>query len=102
MLAGVLLASASTVCAQSTRRSKTRPARAQVQSPARPDSAFDQVVKLGDEARLAGRLDEAFGLYTKALAIQPKWTEGWWNVGAILYEKDRYPEARDAFRNVVA
>jgi tetratricopeptide (TPR) repeat protein len=102
VLAGTLLASASTVCAQSTRRSKPRQPRAPQQSSARPDPAFDQVVKLGDEARLSGRLDEALTLYTKALAIQPKWTEGWWNVGAILYEKDRYPEARDAFRNVVA
>lgn len=102
MLAGILLAIAPTVCAQSTRRSKTRQARAQEQPPARPDMAFDQVVKLGDEARLANRLDDALSLYAKALAMQPKWTEGWWYAGAIFYEKDRYPEARDAFRNVVA
>jgi tetratricopeptide (TPR) repeat protein len=38
----------------------------------------------------------------KALAIRPKWAEGWWNVGALLYHLDRYPQARDAFENVVA
>jgi tetratricopeptide (TPR) repeat protein len=104
MMAGALFASALTVCAQSTRRSKPTPARAtrQQQSSAQPDPAFDQVVKLGDEARETNRLDDALKLYTKALAMQSKWTEGWWNVGAILYEQDRYPQARDAFRNVVA
>jgi len=105
MLAGALLASLPTVCAQSTRRSKQRPAGATTRQPPQPaqsDPAFDQVVKLGDEARLSNRFDDALKLYTKALAMQPKWTEGWWNVGAILYEQDRYPQARDAFRNVVA
>ena len=64
--------------------------------------AFDQAVKLGDEARTAGRLDEAIQSYTDALKIQPKWPDGWWYMGAIFYEKDRYLEARDAFRKLVA
>ena len=38
----------------------------------------------------------------KALKLRPTWAEGWWNIGAILYDSDRYPEARDAFRNFVA
>src|SRR5262245_44507335 len=38
----------------------------------------------------------------KALQIRPKWAEGWWFAGTILYENDRYPDARDAFRNLVA
>jgi tetratricopeptide (TPR) repeat protein len=102
MLAGTLLASAATVCAQSHGRSKTTQAPAKEQSPARPNPAYDQAVKSGDEARLAGRLDEAVEHYAKALKIRPNWTEGWWYVAAIFYEQDRYPEARDAFRNVVA
>ncbi|HYJ45876.1 MAG TPA: tetratricopeptide repeat protein, partial [Pyrinomonadaceae bacterium] len=107
MLAGVLLATAtaasSSVCAQSRGRSRTRQTRAPEQSPpAQTGAAYDQAVKLGDEARLAGRLDEAIAQYVKALKIQPKWTDGWWYIGAIFYEQDRYPEARDAFRNVVA
>jgi tetratricopeptide (TPR) repeat protein len=71
------------------------------QAPDRPNPAFDQAVKLGDEARGAGRLEEALGHYAQALRLRPKWAEGWWYVGAILYEKDRYAEARDALRNVV-
>ncbi len=61
-----------------------------------------ETVKLGDEARLAGRLGEALDLYAKALQMRPIWADGWWNVGAILYEGDRYAEARDAFRNLVS
>ena len=102
VLAGALFASSPPVWAQSTGRPKTGRAPAARQSPARPDPAFDQAVKLGDEARDAGRFDEAVGHYAKALRIQPKWAEGWWNLGAIFYEQDRYPEARDAFSNVVA
>jgi tetratricopeptide (TPR) repeat protein len=95
-----ILLTASGVCAQSPSRSRTRPA-PNAQS-SQPNAAFDQAVKKGDEARLAGRLSEAFDHYAKALQIRPKWADGWWNVGTILYEGDRYPEARDAFRNLVA
>lgn len=64
--------------------------------------AFDKAVKLGDEARQADQLSEALDHYATALKIRPNWKEGWWNSGAILYEQDRYPEARDAFRNLVS
>jgi tetratricopeptide (TPR) repeat protein len=100
MLAATLVAP-SAVCAQSTTRSRAR------QAPARPKKTqstaeFDRAVKLADEARLAGRLSEALDLYANALRIRPQWPEGWWNVATILYEGDRYMEARDAFRNLVA
>ena len=65
-------------------------------------AAFDQAVKLGDEARQADQLSAALGHYAAALKIRPDWKEGWWNTGAILYEEDQYPAARDAFRNLVA
>ena len=59
-------------------------------------------MKQADEARLAARLDDAISLYGKALNLKPKWPDGWWYVGAIFYEKDVYPQARDAFQNLVA
>ena len=108
MLAAVLLASAVVdVRAQSTRRRQGRQPRAaqqppQSKQPPQSSLTFDQAVKLGDEAREARKLDEALGYYAQALKLQPKWTEGWWYAGAIFYELDRYAEARDAFRNVVA
>lgn len=100
-LVAALLVAASPVPAQSRARAGAR--RPQAQQPAaRPDAAFDEAVRLGDAAREAGRLEEAIGHYGKALNLRPKWIDGWWYVGAIFYEKDRYPEARDALRNVVA
>jgi tetratricopeptide (TPR) repeat protein len=81
-------------------RTTRRPAAKQTLAPS--SAEFDEAVKLADEARLAGRLDEAIRLYGKALRIRPKWPDGWWYIGAILYEKDQYEQARDAFQNVVA
>jgi tetratricopeptide (TPR) repeat protein len=45
---------------------------------------------------------EAVSLYRKALDIRPGWAEGWLYMGADLYQLQRFPEARDAFRKGVA
>jgi tetratricopeptide (TPR) repeat protein len=66
------------------------------------ETQFDQFVKQADEARIAERFDDAISLYGKALNIKPKWPEGWWYIGAIFYQQDLYPQARDAFQNLVA
>jgi tetratricopeptide (TPR) repeat protein len=50
------------------------------------------------QAALDSRPSEAAGLYRQALAIQPTWAEGWFYLGAALYQTDRYAEASDAFR----
>jgi tetratricopeptide (TPR) repeat protein len=75
-------------------------------SPARPSATepktFEALAKSADEARDAGRLDEAVTTYRKALALNPKWIEGWWSVGTLLYDADRYTEAQLAFERVVA
>ena len=103
LAAVVILLAVAVISAQSQSpgRSKARPTSA---TPKKPQSTaeFDQAVKLADEARGAERLSEALDQYAKALRIRPEWPEGWWNVATILYEGDRYAEARDAFRNLVA
>jgi len=96
----VLLACTGLGSAQSTH--KTRPTQRTEQTPANAEEQFERFVKLADEARLAARLDDAISLYGKALNIKPKWPNGWWYVGAIFYEKDLYPQASDAFQNLVA
>jgi len=87
---------------QSSRKPKTLSLTAQTKPPAQTSAEFDQLVKAADEARLAERFDEAIALYGKALKLRPTWPDGWWYVGAIYYEKDIYPQARDAFQNLVA
>ena len=89
-----------TSSAQSTRKTPPKPRIAQTQ-PSDP-ARFEPLVKRADEARLAERFEEAVALYLEALKMKPKWSEGWWYIGAIFYQKDSYPQARDAFRNLVA
>ncbi len=96
-----LLASAAIVRTQAPRRSQSRQPPAKTTSD-QSDATFDQAVKLGDEARQAEQLPQALDQYTKALKIRPTWTEGWWNSGAILYEEDRYAEAREAFQKLLS
>src|SRR5262249_1423465 len=59
---------------------------------------FEELSKRADQAREAGQLDEAISLYYKGVQMRPKWSEGWWYLGALLYEKDDYADARDAFK----
>lgn len=89
---------------QSRSRSKRVPAGAKTatQSDTASDTAFENAAKVADEARVAGRLDEAIEAYTNAVRIRPKWPDGWWYLGAIYYAKDLYPQARDSFSNLVA
>jgi tetratricopeptide (TPR) repeat protein len=57
---------------------------------------------LAATARKAGRLDEAIAHYQKALRADPSWIVGRWELGSILYDLDRYEEARPAIRSVIA
>lgn len=66
-------------------------------------SASSETLKRrADEARDAGKLDDAVKLYHRALAANPKWAEGWWSLGTLQYDRDRYAEAELAFEKVVA
>src|SRR5208282_1511198 len=38
----------------------------------------------------------------RALKLQPEWDKGLWDASSILYEKDRFAEARDYLRRFVA
>ena len=103
---GLLLALSVPAHAQPARRpaakrqttEKTKPSTQTAQA----NAEFDRIAKRADEAREALRLGEALELYVKALQTRPNWAEGWWYAGTILYDNDRYAEARDAFRNLVA
>jgi len=63
---------------------------------------FEDVRNRADAAREANQLSEAINLYRQAVQRRPTWEEGWWYLGTLLYELDRYEEARDAFRRFVA
>ena len=73
------------------------PANAQRQS-----ATFSQLSKKAAEARDSDRLDEAVGLYKKALTLRPKWEDGWWGLGTLEYDQDHYPQAARAFERLLA
>ena len=72
-------------------------------SQSQPSSAaFSKLSKQAGEARDADHLDDAAALYTKALALQPKWIEGWWSLGTIEYDRDHYAKAALDFEKVIS
>lgn len=61
-----------------------------------------EIAKQGEQARSNDHLVEALKLYQKGLRLDPSWSEGWWSLGSILYDQDRFPEAQAAFSRFVA
>ena len=67
-----------------------------------PQSAsdFEAAAKSATSAREAGRA-EAIQDYVRALELNPRWEEGWWYLGTMFYDTDRYSEAIPAFQKLV-
>ena len=66
------------------------------------DPAFRELVRQAHEAREDSRLNEAIGFYRQVARMRPSWPEGWWYLGTLLYDLDRYAEARDVFRKLIS
>ncbi len=69
--------------------------------PPPPAAPFDDLAARAATARHAGRLAEAVDLYRKAVAARPDWDEGRWYAATLLYELDRYAEAKETFADVL-
>jgi tetratricopeptide (TPR) repeat protein len=67
---------------------------------ARRPSSFEALVKRAEAARQADLTDEAIRMYQEVVKAKPGYAEGWWYLGTLLYETDRYSEGRAAFRHV--
>ena len=59
---------------------------------------FEEVARKANEARDKDRLDEAIRWYREGARLRPRWDEGLWYLATLLYEQDRFAEARDAFQ----
>jgi len=64
--------------------------------------SFDEVAKAADEAREADRDEDAIRLYREGLQLRPAWKEGMWYLSTLLYQKERFAEARDVLRQFVS
>ncbi len=91
LLCGLMAVAIPAVIAQSAKR---RPASA-------PSSSFEQLTQRAAEARQSEKLDDAIKLYQQAVKQKPNWLEGWWSLGTIFYQLDRYGEGREAFKRLV-
>lgn len=52
------------------------------------------------EARTSGDVGTAIELYRQAVELDSGWSEGWWYLGTLLYDLDRFEEALQALRKV--
>ncbi len=64
--------------------------------------SFAQISQAADLARNQNRDDDAIQLYAQALKLRPDWLEGLWYQGTLLYEKEKFAQARELLRRFVA
>jgi tetratricopeptide (TPR) repeat protein len=69
---------------------------------ASPEKIFGQIAQQADAARTADKTEDAIRLYRQGVRLRPTWSEGWWSLGSLLYDQDRFLDADDAFRRYVA
>ena len=69
---------------------------------AQANRTFEQVRREADAARSSDQGQRAVDLYQEALKLRPGWSEGWWDLGSLFYDQDRFPQAEAAFRRYVA
>ena len=62
---------------------------------------FERLSRQATAARLDGRTEEAVRYYRASLRAQPAWSEGWWHLGTLLYDKNSFAQARDAYARLV-
>ncbi len=64
-------------------------------------NTFEQIAKQADQARTTEHLNDAIALYSRGVRLRPAWNEGWWWLGSLLYDQDRFAEAQQAFAHFV-
>lgn len=95
IIGGMIISAAPSALAQKSRaQRKQRPPAMSAQKQAE----FKKLSLEADQARDAGRIDDAMVLYNRALSLKQDWIEGWWYVGVIFYDRGRYVEAAEALK----
>jgi predicted Zn-dependent protease len=64
--------------------------------------SFASLSAQASAARDSDHLDSAAALYRQALVLNPSWTEGWWSLGTIEYDRNNYREAASALEKLCA
>ena len=63
---------------------------------------FDLIAHQAEAARAESRVPEAIRLYREATGLRPSWADGWWYLGSLFYDQDRFSEADAAFQHLTA
>jgi predicted Zn-dependent protease len=92
MAAGLIVLAAPAAGSQSARAPARQPA------PASTPADAAGLAARADAARAANRPDEAIALYRQALQARPRWAEGWFHLGTLLYDRDAHGDAAAALR----
>jgi len=61
---------------------------------------FEELSRQANAARLEGDAAEAIHRYETALKIRPEWPEGWWYLGTLYADTNRFTEAISIFRKL--
>ncbi|MBV9759892.1 MAG: tetratricopeptide repeat protein [Acidobacteriaceae bacterium] len=62
---------------------------------------FQDLAARATAAREANDVPHAIELYKQSVDLNPRWEEGWWYLGSLLYDSDQYAAGRDALKHVV-
>src|SRR5438270_2248007 len=62
---------------------------------------FDSLARSATAARESGKTEDAIQEYRRAIELGNDWEEGWWYLGTLLYDTNRFKEAIPAFHSVV-
>jgi tetratricopeptide (TPR) repeat protein len=65
-------------------------------------TTFEELSARAAQAREANDVTQAVQLYRQAVSLNLKWVEGWWYLGSLSYDSDRYADGREALAHVVA
>lgn len=71
-------------------------------SAATAPSRFETIAKQAEAARTQDRVPDAIRLYSEGTRLRPSWTDGWWYLGSLLYDQDRFNEASLAFQHLTS
>lgn len=63
---------------------------------------FESLAIQAEKARTQEQFPKAIRLYREGTALRPSWFEGWWSLGTLFYEQDRFPEAGSAFEHLLS
>lgn len=65
-------------------------------------AVFEAIASQAAAARTQDRFADAISLYREGTRLRPAWADGWWYLGSLLYDQDRFSEAGVAFQHLLA